>query len=250
MSKYTEYVSSQSASEQLKADIYSKITRIQPRSRTSNTLLKTVLSISAAAVLALAIVLPITLINFPNNSGTGQKPAMSMFLSPGTVYEDENGNSIGLDRLEVTRTINYKGEEFIADGAFIVVYGTCDFTREVTRYNEPFYYVFSSETISLYYWHNDNYGPHKSADAVFRSDLLENNNSDGTLKGDYVLVFEMDNEGVELFLGDLTKNREEGQYLFKLWLAQLYFSAWSGDEEGYLPLSSADVYIDEAIINL
>lgn len=59
MSKYTEYVRSQSASEQLKADIYANITAQALKKRTLSTPFKAILSVSAVAALALAIVLPV-----------------------------------------------------------------------------------------------------------------------------------------------------------------------------------------------
>lgn len=65
MSKYTEYVSSQAASEQFKADLYAKIATQSSRKRRVSAPLKAVLSVSAAAVLTLAVVLPVTLNSNP-----------------------------------------------------------------------------------------------------------------------------------------------------------------------------------------
>lgn len=61
MSKYTEYVSSQAANQQFKADLYAKTSAQPLRNRRLSTPLKAVLSVSAAAVIALAVVLPVTL---------------------------------------------------------------------------------------------------------------------------------------------------------------------------------------------
>lgn len=263
MSKYTEYVRSQSASEQLKADIYANITAQALKKRTLSTPFKAILSASAAVALAFAIVLPITLNNLQSGGGdTIRDQAVVKILSPGTSCEDAYGNSIGLDRLEVTRTVNYKDGDITTDGVFIIVYGTCDFTHG--RQNaEKQYYIF--ENLSLTYSHveeHDNdtqiqgeFVRHeingKYSDGVFRRDLLENDNSDGTLKGEYALIFEIDGEGADLILGDITGERGEGRYEFDINLEALGFWTWSEtDNYKSVRLIAAIVDIEDAIINL